>query len=49
MAFFPLWPILQLVNLGIFILVIVGIIRVVHGQEKPLPIVGSWSKYFDKI
>jgi uncharacterized membrane protein len=42
-----LFPLLQLVNLGIFILAIVGIIRAAQGQEKPLPLIGHFAKNFD--
>jgi fumarate reductase subunit D len=40
---FPLW---WLLNLGWFILSIVGIVNVVKNEQKPVPFVG---KYADKI
>ena len=41
-----LWMLLSLVNLAVVILSIVGIVNVVQGQEKKLPIVGDFSRYF---
>ena len=41
-----LWPLYELVNLGTFILSIVGIINVSQGQEKELPLVGEYAKSF---
>lgn len=35
------WPLLQLLNLCILVLTIIGIINVAQGKEKDLPIVGS--------
>jgi uncharacterized membrane protein len=44
-GFFFLAPILGLVNLGCFILSIVGIINVVQKEQKPLPVIGGLSKH----
>jgi uncharacterized membrane protein len=44
--FWPLWMLFRLVNLGTFILSVVGIVNVTQGKEKELPLVGGWSKYF---
>lgn len=44
-----LFPLLAIINLGILILTIIGIINAIQGNEKELPLVGSFSKYFDKI
>ncbi len=41
-----LWMILQLINLATFIFSILGIINAVQGNEKELPLVGSFSKMF---
>ena len=41
-----LYMIAQLVNLGALVLSILGIINVVQKKETPLPVVGSFSKYF---
>lgn len=46
MMFWNLWPILSLVNLATLVLSIVGIVNVVQGQEKELPLIGSFSKNF---
>jgi uncharacterized membrane protein len=42
----PLWMVYQIINLALIILSIVGIINVVQGHEKELPVVGSWGKSF---
>jgi len=44
-GFFFLAPLLALVNLGCFVLSIVGIIHVVQKEQKPLPVVGGLSKH----
>ncbi|MDD5318675.1 MAG: hypothetical protein PHF79_02555 [Candidatus Pacebacteria bacterium] len=44
--FWILAPIVGLINLGIFVLVVLGIINVVQKKEKELPIVGSFAKHF---
>lgn len=46
MIFYPLWFILHLINLAAFILAIVGIINALKGEEKQLPLVGDYAKYF---
>jgi uncharacterized membrane protein len=49
MFFFPsyfLWMILRLANLCTLILSIIGIIYAAKGEEKGLPVVGSFSKHF---
>ena len=40
------WPLWQIVNLGILILAIMGIINAVKGVEKELPIVGKFADNF---
>jgi len=35
-----------LLGIGLFILFIMGVINAANGQEKPLPIVGDFAKYF---
>jgi uncharacterized membrane protein len=42
----PLWLLLQLVNLGILVLSIIGIINAAKGEEKEVPLVGSYAKHF---
>ena len=44
--FYSLWMILNLINLGLLVFSILGIINAVQGQEKELPLVGQFSKYF---
>ncbi|MSU73533.1 hypothetical protein EXS56_00130 [Candidatus Kaiserbacteria bacterium] len=41
-----LWMLLNLVNLATLVLSIVGIVNVIQGQQKELPLVGSFSKHF---
>ncbi len=41
-----LWMLLNLLNLAALILSIIGIINVVEKRERPLPVVGGFSKYF---
>jgi uncharacterized membrane protein len=40
-----LWPIISLLNLGLIILAIVGIINALRHQQKPLPLIGSLAKH----
>ena len=46
MMIWPLWIILNIVKLAALVLSIIGIINVVQGKEKALPLVGQFSKYF---
>jgi len=41
-----LWPLLYLVNIGVLILAIIGIINAVQSREKLLPLVGKYASYF---
>ena len=41
--FWPLMPIFGLLQLGVLILVIIGIINVTQNKEKNLPVVGSFA------
>jgi uncharacterized membrane protein len=41
-----LFPIIALLQLGVFILAIVGIMNVVNKKEAPLPIVGGFADRF---
>lgn len=45
MMIWPLAIFMTIVNLGVFVLAILGIVNVVKGVEKELPIVGKFSKY----
>ena len=42
---FFLVPIIALVNFGCLILAIIGIVHVVQKEQKPLPVVGEFSKH----
>lgn len=42
----PLWMLLSLINLAAIILSVVGIVNVVQGKEKELPLVGSLARHF---
>ena len=46
MAFWPFWMLLQIVNLAMLILSIVGIINAVQDKETELPVVGHFAKSF---
>jgi len=46
MGLYAFWMIYNIVNLATFVLSILGIINVVHGKEKNLPLVGELSRYF---
>ena len=49
-VFIPfLWQILNLINLGVVILSIIGIVNVLQGKEKELPLIGKFSSYFNSI
>lgn len=41
-----LWPLYKIIHLGLFILVIIGIINVTQDKEKELPLVGGFAKHF---
>jgi len=44
--FYQFWMLYQLINLGILVLIVLGIINVVQGKEAELPLVGSLAKNF---
>ncbi|OGF94685.1 hypothetical protein A2Y47_00725 [Candidatus Giovannonibacteria bacterium RIFCSPLOWO2_12_43_8] len=44
--FWPFWMILNIVNLSVLILAIIGIVNAAHGEEKELPVVGKYSSHF---
>jgi len=46
MVFIPLWFILNIINLIVLVLVIIGIMNALQNKEKILPLVGSYAKYF---
>lgn len=43
---YQFWMILNLVNLFVLVLSIVGIINVVQHKEKELPLIGQFGRYF---
>ncbi len=43
---YMLWPFLQLLNLCTLILSIIGIVRVVKGEQKELPFIGKYGASF---
>lgn len=46
MNMWSMWQLLQIVNLGVIILSIIGIVNVVGGHQKEIPLVGSFAKHF---
>jgi uncharacterized membrane protein len=38
-------PIVSLINLGVLVLFIVGIVNVVNGKKQPLPVIGGMSDW----
>jgi uncharacterized membrane protein len=46
MAMWQLWMILNIVNLGVVVLSVLGIVNTVQGKEQQLPLVGQFSRYF---
>lgn len=44
--FFPLVFISYILQLGLMVLVILGIINALHGKEEPLPLIGHFADIF---
>ncbi len=40
-------PIFTLLNLGLLVLSVIGIINVLHKKQVPLPLIGQYAKHFD--
>ncbi|OGG65457.1 hypothetical protein A2Z56_00445, partial [Candidatus Kaiserbacteria bacterium RIFCSPHIGHO2_12_45_16] len=40
---FVMWQIMQLINLGLFILSLIGIVNTLQRKEKELPLVGQFG------
>lgn len=40
------WMLYQIANLGVFILVVIGIINALKGRQEELPLVGHFAKHF---
>lgn len=41
--FFFLWPIIQLINFGILVFAIIGVVNALQGKEVPLPLIGHFA------
>jgi len=46
MMFWPLFPLVQIANIFLLVLAIVGIIRAAKGETKEFPLIGHWAKSF---
>ena len=46
MMFWQLWYLFNLVHLATLVLSVLGIVNAVQGQEKELPVIGQFSRYF---
>lgn len=46
MMFWPLFAIVQLVNLATLIFAAIGIVHVLQGKQQELPLIGKYSKHF---
>ncbi len=46
MIMWQLYPLLSIINLAALVFSVLGIINVVKGEEKELPLIGQFSKYF---
>lgn len=47
LTFWQLWMITSAIRLGAVILSIVGIVNVIQGQQKEIPLVGQFAKHFN--
>ena len=41
---FIVWQLITLIQLGILVFAIIGIVHAVQEKKKPLPIIGSWAE-----
>lgn len=46
MMFWPIFPLVQIANIFLLVLAVVGIIRAANGEMKELPLIGQWAKSF---
>ena len=37
---------LSILNIGLLVLLVLGILNAVHGKEEPLPLIGQYSSHF---
>ena len=47
MTFWPLWFVINLLNFATLVLSIIGIINVLKNKQNNLPLVGTYSRYFN--
>ncbi len=48
MMYLPMiYPILMIAQLGLLVLIVLGIVNAVKGDEKELPLVGQFAKHFN--
>jgi len=47
MILWPLWFLLNVINIVVLVLAIIGIVNVTKNQQKNLPLVGSYARYFN--
>lgn len=47
MTFWQFYAFYQIINLGVLVLVILGIINVVQGKTAELPLVGQFARHFN--
>lgn len=38
--------VLSLLNLGLLVLLVLGILNALHGKEEPLPLIGQYASHF---
>jgi uncharacterized membrane protein len=43
----PIYYISPLLHLGMFVLMVMGILHALHGKEAPLPIIGKFAEHFN--
>lgn len=41
----PLWPLINIITLGLILIAIIGVIHALRHQEKPLPLIGSLASH----
>jgi uncharacterized membrane protein len=41
---FSLYYLVRLIELGLFVLWIIGLIGAVNGEKKPIPLIGAWAQ-----
>ena len=46
MVIYPLGMLMGILNLGLLVLLVLGIMNAVNGKEEPLPLIGQFSSHF---